>query len=185
MMHKLVMAGVIVGSMASVPLLYESNPAAFQRLFARSGAPSAAAPAPAPVSSPTPQVDTAVLAGRKVRVSTDGRGHFVASFKINGRVVSAMVDTGATLVALNETTARRIGINLKPADFVYKVNTANGDAHAAAATIESMQIGRIEVEQVQAVVLEDSALRDTLVGMSFLKRLGRYSVEGNELVLQQ
>jgi aspartyl protease family protein len=35
------------------------------------------------------------------------------------------------------------------------------------------------------VVLEDSALAGTLVGMSFLKRLSKYEVENGAMILQQ
>jgi aspartyl protease family protein len=38
---------------------------------------------------------------------------------------------------------------------------------------------------VPAVVLEDSALSGTLVGMSFLKRLSKYQVQNGAMVLQQ
>lgn len=72
-----------------------------------------------------------------------------------------------------------------PADFIYKVNTANGTTRAAAAVIDRIQIGRISLENVEAAVLEDSALQTTLVGMSFLKRLGRFQVENGALLLAQ
>ena len=47
------------------------------------------------------------------------------------------------------------------------------------------QIGRIDVSDVQAVVLEDEALSGTLVGMSFLNRLRKYHVENGALILEQ
>ena len=51
--------------------------------------------------------------------------------------------------------------------------------------LETVEIGRIRVRDVQAVVLEDQALSGTLVGMSFLSRLSGYKVEYGELVLEQ
>ena len=128
---------------------------------------------------------TEVLLGRKVRIAADPRGHFNADFKLNGRSIDAMVDTGATLVAINLSTARRIGIQLTPGDFKYTVNTANGKTRAASATIERLQIGRILVENVDAVVLDDKALDGTLIGVSFLKRLAKYQVENGALLLVQ
>ena len=100
----------------------------------------------------------------------------MGEFKLNGRQVKALVDTGATLVAINASTAKRIGITLSPADFKYQVDTANGTARAASAMIDNLQIGRIYVESVQALVLDDKALDGTLIGMSFLKRLGKFEV---------
>ena len=102
-----------------------------------------------------------------------------------GARVDALVDTGATLVAINVSTAKRIGINLAPADFKYQVETANGTARAASAMIDNLQIGRIYVENVQAIVLDDKALDGTLIGMSFLKRLDKFEVADGTLVLTQ
>lgn len=124
-------------------------------------------------------------AGRKVAIDADARGHFVADFKLNGRRLTALVDTGATMVAMNRSTARRIGIALANSDFRHGVQTANGKARAAAATIGSVEIGRIFVRDVQALVLEDDALDGVLVGMSFLNRLQRFQVEDGRLAMQQ
>ena len=44
---------------------------------------------------------------------------------------------------------------------------------------------RVTVENVEAVVLEDSSLRSTLIGMTFLGRLKSYKVENGRLVLTQ
>ena len=49
--------------------------------------------------------------------------------------------------------------------------------------IDSLQIGRIYVENVQALVLDDKALDGTLIGMSFLKRLDKFEVADGALVL--
>lgn len=54
---------------------------------------------------------SAMLTGRKVQLDADGRGHFIGDFQLNGRTVTALIDTGATVVALNRSTARRIGIS--------------------------------------------------------------------------
>ena len=107
-------------------------------------------------------------------VNADARGHFTSAFKFNGRQVDGMIDTGATLVAINTSTARRIGISLNPSDFIHQVNTANGAIKAAVVTLDRLQIGRISVDNIQAVVLDDKALRTNLIGMSFLQKLQKY-----------
>ncbi|RUX34883.1 TIGR02281 family clan AA aspartic protease, partial [Mesorhizobium sp. M4A.F.Ca.ET.050.02.1.1] len=95
------------------------------------------------------------------------------------------IDTGATLVAINTSTARRAGISLNPSDFIHEVNTANGAIKAAVVTVERLQIGKISVENVQAVVIDDRALQTNLIGMSFLQRLQKYQVENGSLLLVQ
>jgi aspartyl protease family protein len=186
MLRNLLLMGVSAAFAIAIPLLYESNPALFQspsKPQAESEDAAAAGSRPAMIQ-PT-MSEPEVLIGRKVRLSADSRGHFVAEFKLNGRPVEALIDTGATTVAINRSTARRIGINLVPADFVYRVNTANGTTKAAAATIAQMQLGRIYLENVEAAVLDDSALQTTLIGMSFLKRLDKFQVESGALLLAQ
>jgi len=76
-------------------------------------------------------------------------------------------------------------VKLQPSDFRHRVATANGEVKAASVTIDTLQIGRITLDKVPAVVLEDKALGGTLIGMSFLKRLGKFSVEGDALLLVQ
>lgn len=120
-----------------------------------------------------------------VRLKPDERGHYVAEFKMNGRPVKALVDTGASMVAINKSTARRLGINVTPADFIYEVNTANGKAKVAPAMIREIEIGRVRVRDVEAAVLDDRALDGTLLGMTFLKRLESFSVAEGDLILKQ
>lgn len=125
------------------------------------------------------------LIGKKAKLKMDSRGHFVANARMNGRTVEVLVDTGATSVAINKSTARRLGIRLQKSDFKYTVNTANGQTSAASAMIEKIQIGRVIVRDVRAAVLEDEALSGTLLGMSFLGQLKSFEVRNNELLLVQ
>jgi len=123
--------------------------------------------------------------GRKARLKMDDRGHFVTDARMNGRNVEVLVDTGATTVAINNKTARKLGIILNASDFKHAVNTANGQTLAAAATIDSIRIGNVTVNNVQAAVLDDDALQVTLLGMSFLKELRSFEVKNRELLLVQ
>lgn len=124
-------------------------------------------------------------AGRSVKIAADQRGHFIAKAKLNGRPADVLVDTGATLVAINESLARRIGLKLTKADFKYKVNTANGQTRAASVMIKEIEIGRVRVENVEASVLKDEALDGILLGMSFLGKLKSAEVRSGILVLAQ
>ncbi|NML75256.1 TIGR02281 family clan AA aspartic protease [Rhizobium sp. S-51] len=113
----------------------------------------------------------------------DASGHYRGTFKLNGKPTEAMVDTGASLVAINESTARRIGISVASLDYKYPIGTANGQTEAAHVRLQRVEIGSVRVEGVDAFVLKDKALSTTLIGMSFLKRLNAYSAEGNRLRL--
>ncbi|MCM2473653.1 TIGR02281 family clan AA aspartic protease [Rhizobium sp. CG5] len=123
--------------------------------------------------------------GGSVVLDADRQGHYRGDFRINGKAVEGMIDTGASLVALNETTARRLGYGATALDFKYAVNTANGKTEAAHVTLRRVEIGGIRVDEVDAMVLRDKALSTTLIGMSFLKQIGSYSVENDALRLNR
>ncbi|MDP2118921.1 MAG: TIGR02281 family clan AA aspartic protease [Hoeflea sp.] len=110
-------------------------------------------------------------------------GQFSADFQLNGRSVRGLVDTGATYVAINRTTARTLGIALSATDFKHQVRTANGLTNAALVTIDRIHVGSISVNGVEAFVLGDEALSSTLIGMSFLSKLKSYRVANNRLEL--
>jgi len=185
MLRKLIILTIFSVLFALVPFVYERNPDLFRAILSQSEAiPELVAKAEIRTSDASGS-PTEVLLGRKVRVAADPVGHFNADFRLNGHSVDAMVDTGATLVAMNTSTARRVGIRVSPADLKYSVKTANGETRAVGVVIQKLQIGRIVVENVEAVVLDDSALERTLIGVSFLKRLARYEVEGGSLLLVQ
>lgn len=112
-------------------------------------------------------------------------GHFSGNFLLNGRSVEGMVDTGATFVAMSESTARRLGFTGNSLDFRYAVNTANGPTQAAQVTLDRVEIGGIRAEGVEAFVLKDEKLDGTLIGMSFLRKLKSYSVEDGRMLLKQ
>jgi aspartyl protease family protein len=131
-----------------------------------------------------PAAKRVALSGEE-RLDMNAQGHFIAQFRMNGRSVEAMVDTGATTVAINKSTARRLGINVVPADFKYSVSTANGQIKVARAVISTIEIGGVRVRDVEAAVLDDRALEGTLLGMSFLRQLKSFRVEDNELILKQ
>lgn len=185
-MNKIIALCVAAGASATIPALYQSDPEFYDALLRRTVAPEQTQTG-TPSSVSVNRVDiapAAPLSGR-ARLEADATGHFTGDFKLNGRIQKAMVDTGATVVAINRSAARRIGIRLSQSDFRHRVKTANGDTAAAAVTIAEMSIGRIRVRDVQAVVLEDTALDTALIGMSFLNRLSSFKVEGGTLVLEQ
>lgn len=172
MLRTVIVGGAIVAGVAFlVPMMLEGRiePGGF-----------AGPQAPVAAERPAP----AAVTGRAVRMETDGRGHFIGEFRLNGRAVEAMIDTGASVVAINRTTARRIGLTPANSDFIHPVSTANGTTHAAPALIDRIEIGGIAVRDVQAVVLDDAALSGTLIGMSFLGKLRRYQVENGRLLLE-
>ncbi|MDY8108460.1 TIGR02281 family clan AA aspartic protease [Fulvimarina sp. 2208YS6-2-32] len=120
---------------------------------------------------------------RSVVLEADASGHFRTDARLNGMRNDVLIDTGATQVAITASIARQIGIHPGPGDWTVAVQTANGAARAAPARIDRLEIGPITVRDVEALILEDGRLGMTLLGMSFLSELSRYSVEDGRLTL--
>ncbi|SON54212.1 clan AA aspartic protease [Hartmannibacter diazotrophicus] len=123
------------------------------------------------------------LGGHEVLVPSDPRGHFVMSMMLNSTPTRMLADTGATVVALRESDARRVGIFVGRNDYRQPINTANGQAFGAPVRIASMRIDAIELNDVEAIVMPDESLQTNLLGMSFLSRLERFEISGGQLVL--
>ncbi len=125
-----------------------------------------------------------LAAGDELVLEADSRGHYYVDAEVNGEAVRFLVDTGATMVALSPDDAARIGFRPGPAEFTGRARTANGIARVAPVMIDEIQLGDIRVRNVQGAVL-DTAMRNSLLGMSFLARLSGYEVRGNRLILRQ
>jgi aspartyl protease family protein len=123
--------------------------------------------------------------GRSVVLQAGAFGHYLADAEINGRRVSVLVDTGASQVALSFEDASQAGIYMRDSDFTQLVRTANGVARVAPIVLDRVSIGDITVRNVPASVSERGALGTTLLGMSFLRRLGRVDMRGSTLVLHE
>lgn len=130
------------------------------------------------------EASAAPLSGTE-RIALSRGGHYVAEFQLNNERVDGMIDTGASAIAINQTTARRAGIRLSDSDFVYTVNTANGQTRAAKAILNTVRIGSIRIDNVEAIVLDDRALDGVLIGMSFMNRLRGFEYANGSLVLRR
>ena len=96
-----------------------------------------------------------------------------------------MVDTGASVVALNETSAARFGVRPSRSDYNATVTTANGTVKAARTQLAMIDIGGLVVRDVDAMVLPDEALSENLLGLSFLSKLKRFEFANGRMVLEQ
>ncbi len=114
--------------------------------------------------------------------STDG--HFRIAASVNGKTVQFLIDTGASLVTLSRADAERIGLD--PAGLTYnrQFQTANGSAWGAAVRLQAVTVGSITLNDVRASVI-DSDLGSSLLGMSFLERLSKFTVEGDTMTLKR
>ena len=175
MMRIFLLAGIVSGIAVAVPKIVDGQ-LTLKTPERQESTAAAETAAPEPASA-------AYVGGRDVVLTADSRGHFQGDFRINGRSVSGLIDTGATAVAINRSTARKVGVFLSPAMFKYRVMTANGAVKAARVELTSVELKSIRIRNVEAYVLDDDSLAATLIGMSFLNRLSSYRARDGKLVL--
>ena len=130
-------------------------------------------------------IDVSAPDGEKaVRIRRSSRGPFVARANVNGTDISMMVDTGASSVVLKSADAERAGIDLKALKFTVAVDTANGTSFCAPVRLRSIEVGGIAFQGVDALVAQPGNLKESLLGMNFLRRLRSYDFSGDFLTLR-
>jgi aspartyl protease family protein len=108
--------------------------------------------------------------GDRVTLTADSNGHFVTTGVVNGVSLRFLVDTGATLVVLSSADARRAGLNYLASSRSF-TQTANGVVPVYNVKLDTMRVGDITLNSVDAVVVEGDKLPIGLLGMSFLNRM--------------
>ena len=110
-----------------------------------------------------PAVESAVI-------TADVQGHFSSDGQVNGMPVRFVVDTGATLVALPASEARRLSLDyLKGRKAL--MGTANGTTTGYLIKLDTVQVGSVTLHGVDAVVMDSTGFGTPLLGMSFLNRM--------------
>ena len=102
-------------------------------------------------------------------LTADAGGHFFVTGNINGATVRFIVDTGASMISLGSGDARRIGLDASKGEQGI-VNTANGQARVSRVKLDTVRVGEIVLNNVDALVHQQD-LPIALLGMSFLNRM--------------
>ncbi|SMQ61309.1 aspartyl protease family protein [Devosia lucknowensis] len=110
-------------------------------------------------------------------------GHFEVNATINGHTTPMIFDTGASAVVLTIADAKEAGVDVNDLRYSVRVSTANGEGRAARTRLDSIEVGGIVRRNITAFVTEEGALETSLLGMTFLETLNRYSVTQNSLEL--
>jgi len=106
---------------------------------------------------------------QSVTLAAGAGGHFITDGQVNGAAIRFMVDTGASTVAIPASDAIRLRIDYKKGRRG-TTQTAAGPAEVFLVRLNSVRIGDIEVQNVEAVVIE-RGLDIALLGNSFLNRM--------------
>jgi aspartyl protease family protein len=122
---------------------------------------------------------------KEMVVQRQPNGHFYVDGTVNGQPVRFLVDTGATTVALTTEDASRAGLSFSPSEFEPIGYGASGPVTGKRVVLDRVALGRNEVSQVRAVIMADTAgLNISLLGQSYLERIGSVQISGDEMVLR-
>lgn len=125
---------------------------------------------------------TSAPASVRIRKMADG---FIANAEVNGQVLQMLVDSGAATVVLRQSDAEKSGIDVSHMTFDTPLKTANGTSYLAPIRLKSVRVGQLTVDDVEALVAKPGTLNESLLGMSFLRRLTSYQVAGDFITLRQ
>ena len=144
--------------------------------------------APTPVTRPAemPQALDAPLkmhvgngyVSQNLKRSPDG--HFYTEAQVNGARVRFMIDTGASIVALTREDAQRAGIQFGSDRAL--VNGVGGPVEITPVTIDRIAVGSLSATQVEGAVADDLGV--SLLGQSFLSRVGSVEIRDDQMVLR-
>ena len=123
-------------------------------------------------------------AERSLILRAGANGHFNVTAYVDGRPAPFLVDTGASMVYLNYETARDLGLT-GGLEYTGRARTANGIVKFAFVNLSRVQVGEIQLRDVRGAVSMPGARTTNLLGMSFLRKLSRFEMRGENLVLVQ
>lgn len=107
---------------------------------------------------------------REITINSDAAGMFLVQGSVNGSSAQFLVDTGATLVTLNGSQARRLGLDYKRGQRI-PMATASGNTVGYVIRLDRVKVASLELFQVDAVVLDGDAPPFVLLGSTFLSRV--------------
>lgn len=144
--------------------------------------PSEVGRAPVNVATPQPAKDVSTDTGNETVLARQGNGHFYADVDVNHTEIRFVVDTGATGIALTGTDAETLGLTWQAGDLRVVGRGVGGDVYGKSVKLRSVQLGDIEVQNVDAVIIPHG-LDVSLLGQSFLSKAGSLRIENDEMVI--
>jgi len=127
-------------------------------------------------------LDDQQVAGKELRVRMSPDGHFWALASINGAQRRMLIDSGATVTAVSQRTAREAKIDAGTSLAPVVLRTANGATRAETGSIDELRVGNIVARNLKVVTSPGLGDLDVL-GMNFLSKLESWRVEGRTLIL--
>ncbi len=123
-----------------------------------------------------------IVEGGETRVEMAPDGHFWLRAEINGVAADFLVDTGATITAVNSDLADEAGLEPRRGGIPIQLNTANGTISAHLSSVDELRFGNVAARGLDAVIAPNLG-ETNVIGMNVLSRLQSWRVEGRTLIL--
>ena len=127
-------------------------------------------------------LDDQHVSGKELRVRMSPDGHFWALATINGVPRRMLIDSGATVTAISQRTAREAKVDAGTGFAPVVLRTANGAAPAETGSVDELRVGNIVARNLKILTSPGLGNLDVL-GMNFLSKLDSWRVEGRTLIL--
>jgi aspartyl protease family protein len=118
---------------------------------------------------------------KEVRLLPNRQHHYVLSGFINDVGVEFLLDTGATDVVIPQGLAKEIGLVAGRKSYA---STANGTITVFRTTLDTVNLGNIQLTDISASINPAMHGNVVLLGMSALKQI-EFSQRGDTLILRQ
>lgn len=138
---------------------------------------------PGQLSVVTSDAATVGASGQEVSIPVARDGHYWVDATVNGEPVRFLIDSGASVTALSEATAKRLDLPADPMGRTMRVQTANGAVTARRATVERLDIGPIRATGLPVIVSATFGEVNVL-GMNFLNKLSGWRVSEGRMILE-
>jgi aspartyl protease family protein len=113
--------------------------------------------------------------------ATDGLFHVTAM--VNGQPVDFIVDTGASVVTLSHEDAVRAGVG--PGASAARLTTASGHTGMRWGRIDRLTVAGRSARHLRTAIVDRGASDVSLLGANALAQLGRVTLRGDQLTIDQ
>ncbi len=143
--------------------------------------------------------DEAPLMSDVITLSRQSDGHFYTNAAVEtggnaageggeqgseeGGEIRFLVDTGASAIALTGSDAEALGIEWDEGELQLVGRGVSGDVFGKPIMLKSVQVGDIVAYNVQAAIIP-SGLDVSLLGQSFLTKVGNVNIQGNQMTFE-
>jgi len=127
-------------------------------------------------------LDDQKVSGKELHVRMSADGHFWVLASINGVKRRMLIDSGATVTAISQSTARAARVDAGTGLASVVLQTANGAAPAQTGKVDIIRVGNIVARNLRIVTSPGLGELDVL-GMNFLSKLQSWRLEDRTLIL--